>query len=795
MQVRQVEPQEPQDARGPAQLEATIENPRASGTKHLRARLACALLKWPTMKCAPKTHAGVLLLAAALAACGEATPPPPDAGARDGGEADGGGADGSADGGTSDAGSDAGAPRGAYLNRLETADDLATLTSTVGGGVKYLARAPGRPVFEPLTEPVYFQDMNRFDWHLAFLRSFPGHEALSYDVYLALVLRRSTRRFYAGAVQAWAGALHPSTQRPGVLAFGVYSEPNALDAEDVAAAYQTLAAAIPFAASLLVFVPEGPDQRAMITRSRASLAERGVFTLFPEDLLRGIGHQPYSRGEGYGTLRVVPRGQPLEDYGPRDVVVVESAPNDISVVAGLITANPQNALGHVNLRLREKGIPNVAVPAIYDAAWIGSLADHLVRVVVTDAALSVEPARLEDAERFWAANRPTVPPPTAELSVTALADLRALDHRARPAYGAKAANLAELRSILEPPAVNDGFAIPLARYRDFAVASGAAATIAAMLADPRMATDAAFKRAQLSLVRRALRSAPLPAGFLAEVEAQALATFGAGARTLKLRFRSSTNVEDLEVFTGAGLYESRSGCLADDLDGDDAGPSACLTPAGRADLERQLAARRAELRAHPERTWLPDLIAELEEDLAEEKPVADAVRKVWASLWNERAYDERAYYGIDHRLAFMAIAVGPSFVAERASAVAVTHLRPDAGLPLYRVNSQVGDVSVVRPEDPTAVSELFTFRRRGAAAEDYLFQSWSSLLPPETPIWSEAERTELARLLFVVHDHFTSVVYPQLSPARLDLEVKLTAAGEVTVKQVRPYVSRDPGGQ
>lgn len=719
---------------------------------------------------------------AVLAACGEAAPSPADAGD------------------VSDASADAGHDGGVvdpppYRTSLASPDDLAALTSTIGGGVKYLARIEGRAIFEPLIERCYFQDMARYSWHLEFLRSFPEHAALAYDAYLALVLRRASRQLWGGAVEAHAGALHPITGRPGVLGWVVYSEPNGLSIDDVVAAHAQLTACIPFASELLVFVPDGSDQRAFLVRSRGELTARGVPSLFPEELLRGLDHQAYSRGEGYGTLRVVPRGQALVDYGPRDVVVVEAAPNDISVVAGLVTASPQNALGHVNLRLQEKGIPNVAVPSVYEAAWIDALADHLVHLVVTDETVTLEPARLQDAERFWAAHRPSVPPPRADLEVTALADFRVLDHDDAIAYGAKAANLAELRRILAPPAVNDGFAIPLVRYRDHARASGVEADVAAMLADPRLATDAAWKRTQLDALRRKLRRAELPSGLFAELEAQALATFGADVRTMKLRFRSSTNVEDLEALTGAGLYDSRSGCLADDLDADVVGPSACLTASARVDLERQLAERRAELEAHPERTWLVDLVAELEEDLTEEKPVADAVRKVWASLWSERAFDERVYYGIDHRLAYMAIAVNPSFQLEQASSVVVTNLRPDAGLPLYRVNSQVGDVSVVRPEDPTAISELFTMRRDGPLAEDFAYQTWSSLLPPETPIYDDAARTELARLVFLVHDHFTTNVYPSLDPARLDLEVKLTRAGDVVLKQVRPYVSRDPSGQ
>ncbi|MBI2374671.1 MAG: hypothetical protein HYV07_11805 [Deltaproteobacteria bacterium] len=733
---------------------------------------------------------GFWALLLGLAACSDGSPAV-DSGAD--AAVDGGHSDAALDSGT-DAGHDGGSPvRPGYLTLLSSPDDLAALTSSAAPGVKYLVRVPGKPAFEPLVEACYFQDMHLYPWHLQFLRSFPEHVALAYDVYLSLVLNSGSRVMFGGAVEPSLGAIHPVSGLPGVLAFTIYSSANGLRADDVVAAREQLAGCIPFAAELLVYVPESPEQRAMVARERASLLARGVPTLMPEDL-RGLSYEPYSRGESYGSLRVVARGATLTDYGPRDIVVVESAPNDISIVAGLLTALPQNALGHVNLRLREKGTPNAAVASIYEAQWIGTLQDHLVHLVVSDDGFSLVPALLEDAEQFWDTHRPTVPPPTADLTVTTLADFQSLRSASRSAYGVKAANLAELRSFLSPPAVNDGFAIPFSRYRDYASAAGLDVALEAFLGDPRRLTDAAFKRTTLDALRRQLRRATFPEAFLREIEARALQTHGPDARTLRLRFRSSTNVEDLDVFTGAGLYESKSGCLADDLDADTVGPSACLGAESRADLEARLAARRVELTAHPDRTWLPAIIADLEGDLADEKPVADAIRKVYASLYSERAFDEREYYGIDHRLAFMGIAVNPSFQIELASSVAVTNLDPDDGLPLYRVNSQAGDVSVVRPEDPLAISELFTFRRKGSEARELRFQTYSSLMPSETPIFDGAPRDALVRLLFTVHDHFATEVYAHLDPVRLDLELKLTSSGDVVVKQVRPYVSRDPGG-
>src|SRR5690606_14894396 len=108
--------------------------------------------------------------------------------------------------------------------------------------------------------------------------------------------------------------------------------------------------------------------------------------------------------------------------------------------------------------------------------------------------------------------------------------------------------------------------------------------------------------------------------------------FGSAEQTV--RFRSSSNAEDGAFFNGAGLYDSYSGCLADDLDADDAGPSHCD--------------------AHE----------------LKERGVCRALRKVWASLWNPRAYDERAFYGIDQRKTAMAVLVNERSEQERANMVA-----------------------------------------------------------------------------------------------------------------------------
>ncbi len=684
-----------------------------------------------------------------------------------------------------DAGPSPADPR--YRTTLATPADYADLQAATGGEVKFLLPVAGRPARPPLTDACYFQDMRRFEWHLQFLRSFAEFADLSTTAYEQLVLRAATRAWWAGAAQLWPAVPHPAGDRLGVVTYTLYSA-NApgedLTVDQIAEVDATLKGCAPFARDLLVFVPTDPRQQQMARAQRATLAARGVATLFPEDLVRGLPSIAYSPGEGYGYLNVVPAGQRLEDYGPRDVVVVRTAPNDISLVAGLVTADPQNLHSHVNLRLREKGVPNAAVPLVYDSELVRALEGALVHLVVEEARVTLEPARLEDAEAFWAAHRPHVGEPRADLSVTAIARFADLHAADAVAYGAKAANLAELWHVLPSAHRTEGFAVPFAASRDFLAAHGLEARIATLLADPRLRTDRAWKRAALDDLRDRIEDAPLPASFLETLAGHI------GDPTRKMRFRSSTNAEDLDELSGAGLYDSKSGCLADDLDGDEDGPSRCLADADAALLRTRLAEKRAELAAHPERDWLRDVIDEIEDDLTDEKPVAKAVRKVWASLWNERAFDEREFYGIDHGKVFMGLAVNPAFVEERASAVVVTNLAPDAGLPLYRVVSQAGEESVVRPVDPTAVPEVLTFRRDGDALADPRVLVASSLAPDG--IWSEGDLGLLASLLFSVQDHFEAEVYPNVRPLRLDLEVKIERDGRVTLKQVRPYVNLEP---
>ncbi len=688
------------------------------------------------------------------------------------------------------------AERPDLLTHLGSPADFSLLQGE-GAEIKYLGHVEGTtPPVPGLAEACIFQNTERFPGHITYVRSYPELANLDFATYLAMVMKRASRVLWGGSLKLYPTARHPTTGAAGVMAYFAYADPNEVDAltvDELAALDARLKACVPFASGLLVLVGMDEDQAARFETQRAALAARGVSVLGPRELAPGLTAEGYSLGEGYGYLRRVPAGARLADYGPRDILVTEVAPAELALVAGLVTATPQNLHSHLNLRLGGKRIPSAYVAGILESPVVTLLDGRLVRIVVSATAAHLEAANLDVAEAFWASRRPGTPTVVADLSVgtpRGFATLRAAD---APAFGTKAANLGELFAVL--PAGNrvDGFGIPLATYRELMHVTGLQAAVEAVLADPRTASEASFREAQLALLARRIESANVPAPLLAAIESAARAAFGEDYATLPIRLRSSSNAEDGEILSGAGIYDSARGCFADDRDADTTGPSACLSADEAAALRAERDRRRAELAAHPERPWLADLIDDLESDLTKERPVARALKKVYASLWNRRAFEERAYFGVDQLAVHMGVAVNPSFVRERLDAVALTNLAPSAGVdggtppPLYRLVSQVGGESVVRPVDPSAVAETLTFTRLADARAGEVRWLTRSSLSPE-PLWSGPRLDELAALLFTVHDHFATAVYGTRARLSLDVEVKLTHDERIVLKQARPYL-------
>ena len=116
-------------------------------------------------------------------------------------------------------------------------------------------------------------------------------------------------------------------------------------------------------------------------------------------------------------------------------------------------------------------------------------------------------------------------------------------------------------------------------------------------------------------------------------------------------------MEDSDQFSGAGLYGSWSGCLADDLDDDDVGPSLC------------------------------------DATKVKERGVFRAIRLVFSSFYNESATLERMRHGVDEHDVGMAVLVHHSFPDEIERANGVATLTQTGGVRRMLLVTQLGAVS------------------------------------------------------------------------------------------------------
>jgi phosphoenolpyruvate synthase/pyruvate phosphate dikinase len=305
--------------------------------------------------------------------------------------------------------------------------------------------------------------------------------------------------------------------------------------------------------------------------------------------------------------------------------------------------------------------------------------------------------------------------------------------------GGKAANFGELRDI-DGITVPDGLVVPVHYYRQFLEQNGFDAEIAAMLADPAFQADGNVRRQRLAALQEVMRAAPVDADLVAALEARLVAAFP-GTR---MRFRSSTNAEDLDGFTGAGLYDSVGGAVGD-----------------------------------------PD------------SPPVQALREVWASLWNARAFEERAYASIAHTDVAMAILVHPAYTDESANGVAITANLFDpapGGEDAFYINAQLGETSVVQPPASGIVADqlLYYFQYANQPATYY---AHSNLVPAGQGVLSRRELFALGQALDAIRDHFRALYDPPDGYGQLpmDVEWKRVGTGEasrIEIKQARPYPGR-----
>jgi len=517
---------------------------------------------------------------------------------------------------------------------------------------------------------VVFQDSAPYSFHYQFaterLEPFLG---ISFEDFNALSLHRDDQEVILGAV-LWA----PSRNEFGIQFVGR----DPIPAEELHFLYETVDAAITRPEDATGFYMPTFEQTATAESQSELLAAHGIEVSAIDRWFLSDGC--YTRGWALGRLVFVPGEDIEEAYRtgvllPTDILLTDGVPAEVPFVAGIISTSPAPPNSHVAILAQSFGVPFVYLADEAQQSQALSLVGQLIVLRVDEDYLCR--IRLIDAQNASTAmveallDLKSLPPvelvPMAEHGNIAVTDLTNVVPEEIGFIGGKASNFGFLRRTIpsnSPDAMAFTFDLWNAYLDQPVPPEGRTlrAEIELRLTGVSWPPNLIELEPVLDDIRDLIKDS---ADFTPAQKPQILAALTKFDPMTKLRFRSSTNAEDSDAFIGAGLYDSFSGCIADDTDNDEIGPSHC------------------------------------DPNKPNERGVFRAMRKVYASFYNTNAFLERLRRGVNESEVGMALLVHPSFPdeIEAANGVATT----------YSVNtvnrsnetemvSQLGAVSVTNPE-------------------------------------------------------------------------------------------------
>lgn len=473
----------------------------------------------------------------------------------------------------------------------------------------------------------------------------------------------------------------------------------------------------------LVYHPKGITQEEAVSTQQNSFP-----VILTEELLKNFSFIPYNTGESYGVLR----SSLLDANSISDIVLLESIPNTISHVSGIITTIPQTPLSHVNLIARQNSIPNIYLKSPFVNTEIRDLFDQYIHFKVTADSYTIEAATKADVDQYLEQYRPDhTQIPKINMTNRQIKRLEQISFEESDSYGTKAANLAELGRLLTNDVSPAGFAIPFTYYADFMESNNLFEEARAMTQDSEFQTNLDYRKAALTAFRKKIKNGFLEQSIIDQFESEIRDQYAEGT---SLRCRSSTNNEDLLGFNGAGLYNSYTHHL-------------------------------------------------------DEGFLAKSIKQVWSGLWTFRAFQERDFYRIDHFEAAMAVLIHPNYKNEQSNGVAVTKNIYDPDYRGFYVNVQLGEDMVTNPQ-ANSIPEEFLISVKGLAnSYETEYIRHSNLVPRGIKILSTSHINELTNYMELIQDHFSKKYEAVSDPDfAMEIEFKVTEQGNLIIKQARPWL-------
>ena len=472
-----------------------------------------------------------------------------------------------------------------------------------------------------------------------------------------------------------------------------------------------------------------------LRQDEASRSLNGVERVLQSDIAAEQSYQALNIAKGLGRIHIVNKLDDHVEIGFNEILVLDEVPIQLPPVAGIITSQPSTPLSHINLLAKGWGIPNAYVKNAkellkqYDGWWV-AFETNRENYTIKRADLN----QLREYERRLK-ERTNVLRPKSDLTEKRLLNLSQQRKASSISFGGKSANLGEVMNAkLSGIVVPNGFAIPFYYYDEFIKSNNLDDEIFTLLNDQKFVHDPAYRREKLATLREHIQKGE----FEPELRKEVLQKVAREYTGKGLFVRSSSNSEDLPKFSGAGLY-----------------------------------------------TTVPNVRGD--------KELIEAIKTVWASLWNFEAYEFRERANLDHSKIFMAVLVQEGINSESSGVMISTDPFDKENVGAIYISAKRGlGIKVVEGQ---RIAEQIIFRPRTNAvqvltrsAEDSLLTFDESGGVKEVPI--TGDRVVL-----------TDDVIKRLVKAATDIKRVFGSRdqdiewaymkGEIYIVQSRPYI---PGG-
>ncbi|MCP4344562.1 MAG: hypothetical protein GY795_03425 [Desulfobacterales bacterium] len=647
------------------------------------------------------------------------------------------------------------------------------------------------------SETVYFQDSKKYQFHYEFAKErLDPFLGVTQDGFNQATLFTEAREAILGAV------ITPPSSKSDITEFGIqFVGDDPLDPETVVKYFSLVRSAVNAEPTVKAFYFPSYNQVYGAEQNREYLESHGI-SIGSADRW-GENNICYSKGWALGKLKYF-EGSAINDaylsgaLGPGDILLTDGVPSEIPFVAGIISLSPSTPNSHTAILASTYGIPFVYLRLaddadiarklvgrritlraygdmsgdydyyfppyyVYDGKMTAGLGYYLFhygskRIDMTDIEGVLDEETIKEILALKNPQELSIQPVVPYSTYSSRTDI--LIQKDIRYFGGKAANFGFLRrTIPDNSPVSAAFSFNLwNEFLDQNLKTGTTfrEEIRNRLTGITYPPDMASLSETLKGIRDMFKDEDSTS--FTDAQKQAVISVLQDYRfdiNKKIRFRSSTNVEDSEQFTGAGLYDSFSGCLADDLDGDITGPSIC-------DPSKE-----------------------------KERGVFRAIRKVFASFYNDNAFVERLRHEINEDNVGMALLVHHSFPDETELANGVATLEISQGVTQdITLVTQTGAVSVTNPDNNAIPEEVDVGVFENVPSSAYMATESNLVMLGGTVMSWDDDYISLSRMLISVAEAFGQATGK--TEYVLDFEYKKIAPdGKLVIKQVREIPQPD----